>query len=164
MLWVVVATLFCSHTALASDYYFRPTNIAHVQIWTPDLEFQVSNPGDSPVLLTLAVKPSGIMPANFADEICCLVVLPAQILLMPGSHKRVKLRYDSIEAVEKDNNFEILVKQEPIFFATPGSVERPDLMTVTNYTAEVSVRKNHLAKRLLALASKSSKLRAEFYP
>ncbi|WP_262693638.1 hypothetical protein [Kordiimonas aquimaris] len=146
--------------AFSSDYYFRPTRVAMVHSWTPDLEFVVSNPSDKPVLLNLSTAEVGIMNANLKSRVSALKVFPKRVLLQPGESRAITIEHDT---QSMQSSYEIVVDQVPIWFGKPGGVKMPKTMTVTRYTAEVIARSGGEARKQFAVSGFSTSSQLDLY-
>lgn len=125
--------------AAASDYYFRPTNIAMVQSWTKELNFTVSNPSKMPIVLKISSRQVGIMPTKNENGPSALAVLPASVVLMPGETQRIDVAYREENAFSEMSSFEVTVEQLPILFMVPGTIRTPRMMDVKRYVADIEV-------------------------
>ena len=119
--------------------------------WSRDLNFTVTNPGRSPVVLSLKARPAGFMPLAARNRPVALDVFPARVLLLPGESKSVTLDYVELKGREVHGSYELVVEQLPILFVTPGSSRVPDIMTVTRYTAAIDVRLQDGPRRQYAM-------------
>lgn len=132
--------LYMSFSTSASDYYFRPTDIAMVSGWNSELSFTVSNPNSRTVVLEVSVRETGVLYARNSPQIMPLQALPARIILKPGTSQIITVDYQNQTPASENHSYEIAVKQLPILYTKPSEKRPTNLMTVTQYYADIAVR------------------------
>lgn len=154
--------VFASFDAKAADYYFRPTNVAMIDSWTNELSFTISNPGKVPVVLKLKAHPVGAQKAQFRQLPDILGISARTLILKPGETTEINLDYRPQSAVQQLSSYEVTVEQLPILYVLPGSAQKPGLMNVTRYTAEIEIRERDTQQFQYAFAQlgKKSDVRA----
>lgn len=136
---ILFSILAVSGQTHASDYFFRPLKASDLQNWTPKLEFQLVNPSEKTLMLKVSVRRKDKTDWDNGEP--PLKVLPSNLLMKPGTHRLLKLKYDSFTPLVGEEDFEIIVEQVPVFFTSKGNYDPPKLMSVTKYTADVRVRR-----------------------
>jgi hypothetical protein len=135
---------------MATDFFFRPVNLASFQSWQPDLDFELINPSSKPVWLKISVRRTGVMLALETDKPIALNVFPANVLMTPETRRRVSLSYDNIGSQLDPESYEVIVEQLPIWFAQPGEYNLPETMDVRRYITEVKVRPGKPQQQIFA--------------
>lgn len=147
--------ILCAEAAVqnsrATDYYFRPTNIAMADRWTNDLSFVISNPNKVPVVLKLSARQVGVQKAQFVSSPAALRLSATSLVINPGEQRKLNLDYSPQNYHQPHLSYAIVVEQLPILYVSPGSKYKPDTMLITRYTVDVEVRGSDRVQRQFAI-------------
>lgn|GEM_PF-4994987 len=120
-------------------FFIRYIDVADSADGKDVLVADVVNPRNASVLLKAYVRPGGVQEAALAQSEADFSVDPVSVLIAPASRRKLEFPAAGFPQGSESRTFELVIEQQPKYFASRQSLGMPDSMTITTYVVEIVV-------------------------